>query len=288
MIPKTDPFAQSATDQPPKTDPSPMTDPTPMAEPKTPAAEAFGLVNSSVVTPAELGSALKEADDARKAMGGIDTKDPKFPGLNRAYFMKAYDLAEKVTHIKKDGADFTLHQKLEAVNKTIAPNGAETADIDSIGRTASIWIPNANRKVAGIVIAGTVQSVIAHDKFVETKIQLAGDADPARFKKDYIVISPTKLAGVKENAPAIILGVIVDQPATNIHGYAGTDDRVIWSTYAIDFGGSSADAAPAASAAPSTPATPSDAGGNEKSPLDDFKIEPPKTDFPIPSPPKSE
>jgi len=293
----------------PKPEPKPEPTPEPKPEPKPmPPVEVVGLANVPAVAPEELGKALKEASDARNELAGMDNTNAKYSATNRAYFMKAYTLAEKATHVKKDAADFSLKQRLDAAAKTVAPKGAEKADLEAIGRIAAAWIPAQQRTEPGMIVAGTVQSVTPRGKLFETKIQLAGEiAD--RFVKDYVVISAEKLTGVEENKPAIIFGVIVDNPLANIKGFVGDEQRVIWSTFAVDFnatGGTAPEPVnekpavtpepPAEKPAVEKPATPEvmpdkpavDPPKIEAPKLDAPAIEPPKFDFPAPELPKTD
>jgi hypothetical protein len=95
-----------------------------------------------------------------------------------------------------------------------------------LGRAGTTWLRSAGRRSNnGILLVGEVQAFGAKDDLYRTELVLSdgkmiasySDTDPAEF--------------FRPGEQVLLVGVIVDQPADHLLGYAGQDPSVIWGPF---------------------------------------------------------
>ena len=188
-------------------------------------------------TSAELGEALKAANDSGKEYAeALQSGDAAMEKGKRGGFLrKLYTLGERVTFVTETADDPSVAQRKDAIQKVVMQAGDATKLVPVFGKNAAIWINHASRKPTetGIVVGGTVTEIEKREGLFITKLSLAGEL-PEGMQKDYVIVSKMRLPHVGELAPALIFGAIIDNPAETIDGFTGTETRVIWSNFAIN------------------------------------------------------
>jgi hypothetical protein len=212
-----------------------------------------GPKNPPQFTSAELGEALKAANDSGKeyaeALQSGDATMEK--GKRGGFLLKLYTLGERVTFVTETADDPAVAQRKDAIHKVVMQAGDATKIVPIFGKNAAIWINHAKRKPTetGIVVGGTVTEIEKREGLFITKLSLAGELTEG-MQKDYIIVSKLKLPHVSELAPALIFGAIIDNPAETIDGFTGTETRVIWSNFAVNLSSDDPGASPFGDSAP--------------------------------------
>jgi hypothetical protein len=132
-------------------------------------------------------------------------------------------LAEKVTLLQGDASDVAAARAGAIAQLANIVEGR--AKFDELGQLAGYWF-SPNRAGEGIALAGKVQSSSEEGKNFRMEVKLPEVGMNAG--KVLTVLSAEK-PDLKEGDSALILGVIVKDPAANLHRYEGQgDDTVIW------------------------------------------------------------
>ena len=104
----------------------------------------------------------------------------------------------------------------------------DAAMADELGRLANLWMGAPSRKSPGIVLGGKVEAVQPSGEFFEVTVTLLG-TEP-KTKSHSIPVIVAEKPAVEPGESFVALGVIVDEPKTNLPGYTGDADRVIWAS----------------------------------------------------------
>lgn len=92
---------------------------------------------------------------------------------------------------------------------------------ESLGRWAATDFANTMRPSNGIGLAGVIEEVRTLGDQFRTFLRLPGRDSPIS------VISSQK-PNLAAGDTAIVVGLVVDDPAQNIAGYDGPDESVVW------------------------------------------------------------
>ena len=149
--------------------------------------------------------------------------------------LAAWDAGEKSV---RDGADLYKAMTEFAITASRAKPASDSVvkdvltrlvasekSLEMVDKFASYWI-SRDDKNKGIVLAGFVDDVVEGDGMFVSKIS-AGESVITVVSK----FNPGELfAGGQKG---LILGAIVDDPAAQIDGYTGPDQRVVWGSHGV-------------------------------------------------------
>ncbi len=188
------------------------------AEPIVPKSDAS-------FTVADLSKATQDAAQTNKALaeaakaGDAD----KLKAAEIANFRAMSHLATVLTFVKAEGpdADQLGVLKSQIADTLAAPDAvAAPAEREVVGKYAKVGINSPNRKESGLFAAGTIKKTEAHGRLFESQVELPGGTMVT-------VVTPQKPA-VGEGSEVLLLGAVVSDPAKNLAGYEGTDEKVIF------------------------------------------------------------
>lgn len=244
------------TDTPEVTVPSPVADPTATpettGEPATPATEEPTAEEPASETPATeepgasfepkqfvvkdavavdgetLGTANKEANLASDDLKAGSLTDNAAKKTKLSAFQKFCDLAKAVTFVDGDPAKEQLETRILTAEKVASLAAEEEATFKDVSEIAHQWIfrlPADRRPTSGVFLTGIVKDVQPAGELKLATIDLGGD-------RIVNVVTP-KDADVIVTDRVAVLGVIVEAPAAELTGYAGPEDKAVWSEHVI-------------------------------------------------------
>ena len=185
-------------------------------------AEAAGPRDAPTVTPAALAKAAHERGDSGPEDGGREPKDDN--QVKRAHrYLSWYALAEALTFVKDDPAHPQLDEQRQAIEQTVQAFAGDKKRLEALAFNAPRWLAFTKRTTAGIMLAGTVQTVEHVGKLYRVEIRL-GTAANAPLA---MVVSPTD-PHLTPNDEAVTLGSIVDHPAEQLTDYDGPESSLVW------------------------------------------------------------
>ena len=186
-----------------------------------------GVKDSPVYSAAEVGAALNAAHDAKLALDEeVGTDRDERRNRARDFYTAFCELAEKVTFV--DPNDRGLTERLEAVHGMFLEFQENPSTLEMIGKMAASWLRSTSRKSEGIFLTGMVKQVRPQGRLYEMQIELPD--------KDKTVVSAISAVNPR-NSPAssyqtssriVLLGTIVEDPASNLGHYEGDQSPVIW------------------------------------------------------------
>ncbi len=170
-----------------------------------------------------------DADDLAAALKPIQ---PEFEKLSVA------GAEEAVILITRNYTRFTeLAEKITLSEEKVHPVRSDAAGLlmsladkpDVISRlrqAGDVWLGAGSRRTNdGIVLVGRVQSIEAQDVLFRTELELSDGGSVASYSdtdpSDHVVSGDLVL----------LVGVIVEEPAEQILGYTGEDQRVLWAPF---------------------------------------------------------
>ncbi len=216
-----DPFAPPST---PDTFPPLPTTVTP------PAPEPVGPKNTKNVSLAEASQAMAAATQATDAYLRSTADSPDLKTVRKNFYFNLAKLAEAITGLKQqpgDDHDVTMRATASGLISQLV---GDRSRLDELGFLAGFWFDHPNRlqeNIDGIALAGTVQEVQPLGKNFRTVVKLFKGNFPNAKDMAVTVISAMK-PEVSAGDTAIVLGTIVKDPAQNLYGYDGREDRIVW------------------------------------------------------------
>jgi hypothetical protein len=130
-------------------------------------------------------------------------------------------LAETATYVTVDEGDGRVWGRREALRQTLLRAASDQEDASSLGRLAGHWLANAEREDDGILLAGTVRDVGRQGPFHLTRVVLFG------LPKEVTVASLGR-SPFQPRDRVLIAGSIVDDPASRLAGYEGSQAQIVW------------------------------------------------------------
>jgi hypothetical protein len=82
------------------------------------------------------------------------------------------------------------------------------------------------------VLTGMVKDSKPSGKLFESAVQSLGK--PLKGEPPLLMVVSASPLTDDPSRPVLVAGTIVKQPATNLRGYEGSAERVVWSAVAID------------------------------------------------------
>ena len=181
----------------------------------------LGPKNMEATSPYDTGAALAAA---KQAAGEIDTilaggsDKGTLRAAAREFYVRCAELAEQSTLVARGGDAETVLDETRAFLGSLIADGKK---LPVLGKGANSWI--ARDKGRGAALAGSVTSIDDLGELQEVQFKLLGT--------DTTITVITKgNADLMQGSQAVVLGIIVNDPSTNLIGYTGLDDKVIWST----------------------------------------------------------
>lgn len=209
-------------------DPTKMLDPLPAFEPKeavpdpSDATEAAPtrFSNAPELTAAEVNEALEDAQTIGRAWNL--TEDANSRDLLRQTYQALAELGEAVTFAAPDGQPDEA--EVTDLLKSLAEDDAKLANL---GKAGGAWLQHSQRDSSGLLVLGVVKGIERQGDLYETKFEtstgtplsLYTDTDPAD--------------AYKVDSDVLVLGVIIDDPASNLRGYEGDAESVVWSRLSV-------------------------------------------------------
>jgi len=212
-------------------DPEKMLDPFASPAPKDPvagptesadAAEATPsrFANAPRLTGAEVNEALEDAQTIVRAWNA--TEDANSRDLLRQTYLALAGLGEAITFAEQgsqlDEAEVT------GVLKSLTDDDTK---LTKLGEAGEMWI-GSKRGSVGVLLLGTVKGIERQGNLYETKLAVSADGNPVSLYTD---ADPGDAYQV--DSKALVLGAVIENPASNLSGYEGDAESVIWSQLSI-------------------------------------------------------
>lgn len=186
------------------------------------AAEATPprFANAPRLTGAEVNEAFKDAQTIVRAWNATEDADSK--DLLRQTYLALAGLGEAITFAEQgsqlDEAEVT------DVLKSLTDDDTK---LTKLGEAGEMWIGSKRGRV-GVLLLGTVKGIERQGDLYETKLAVSADANPTSLYTDG---DPRDAYQV--DSKALVLGAVIEDPASNLSGYEGEAESVIWSQLSI-------------------------------------------------------
>lgn len=215
-------------------DPTKMLDPPPSPEPddsETESTEPADIApstptrfpNARKMTEAELNEARKDAQTIARAWNLAEDAD-SMELLGQTYRALA-ELGEAITFA---GQDSKLDEAdVAGVLKSLADDDKKLA---LLGRAGAVWWQRSERDNAGVLLLGVVKSTEQHGDLYETKLAVS-DGDSIVIVSLYNETDPADI--LKVDSDVLVLGAIIEDPASSLTGYEGDAESVVWSRLSV-------------------------------------------------------
>jgi hypothetical protein len=183
-----------------------------------------GPKNGAVFTLSDVSAALAAANDAATAWADFTAETDQTDETNATeardrFYASVAKLAETVTLMRGETGDQQAARS--AVGEMLLNRFGDRQKFESLGRWAAADFANTMRPSNGIGLAGAIEEVRALGDQFRTFLRLPGRDSPIS------VISSQKPNLVAGDS-AIVVGLVVDDPAQNIVGYDGPEESVVW------------------------------------------------------------
>jgi hypothetical protein len=211
-------------------DPTKMLDPLPALEPKDSVTESTVPADAADSTPArfanapkrteaELNEALEDAQTIARAWNLAE--DVEMELLRQAYQALA-GLGEAITFAGPDSQpdDAEVASLLESLAE-------DEKKLEMIGKAGEVWL-RSERETAGVLLLGVVKSIEKQGDLYETKLAVSGGGSPISSYSD---TDPAN--AYKVDSDVLVLGAIIEDPASNLTGYEGDAESVVWSRLSV-------------------------------------------------------
>ena len=176
-------------------------------------APGVRLPNAPKVTAEELNRALIDAQLAAQ-----DWKNAPSTNCYRAFAKlgEAMTLCQQVSPQAKKSAD----ELLKMLN-------GDDGQMEKLAQVGALWVNSDARDNNGVLLVGVVRAVKRNRDLYEAELEVPNTSDPVYVCSD---VNPGDIYQVESRIA--VLGAIVGDPATNLAGYGGNAQRVVWSTIA--------------------------------------------------------
>ena len=188
-----------------------------------PPSPEWGPVGAPTVTRKELASAIEaaRAADARLDQAQL-SRDATLREAAKEFYRAFADLAVKATHVDHEGAD----AELESSRQLVSAFEFDDKKQRLIGNAAGGWIQNDLGD--GVLAGGSIENVQIVGDLPQFKLNLFGKSG-----RSVTVVTPmdpdhNPVSRFQNGDRVLLLGVVVRDPARNLRGYAGGEDKVVW------------------------------------------------------------
>ena len=119
-----------------------------------------------------------------------------------------------------------VHSRAMAVAKELVDRlSRDDAQLETLARAGVRWLDSGRRNNQGVLLVGTVKRADPRGDLCEIHLQIAGGESPlSALAYDHGRHTETYQVGSK----VLVLGAVIDDPATDLVGYTGDAERVIW------------------------------------------------------------
>jgi len=209
-------------------DPTKMLDPLPTFEPEeavtdpsdSTEATPTRFSNAPNLTGGEVNEALEDAQTIARAWNLAEDADSR--ELLRQTYHALAELGEAVTFAGQDGQPDEA--EVTGLLKSLTEDDKKLANL---GKAGGAWLQHSQRDSAGLLVLGVVKGIEQQGDLYETKFEtstgtllsLYADTDPAD--------------AYKVDSDVLVLGAIIDDPASNLTGYEGDAESVVWSRLSV-------------------------------------------------------
>jgi hypothetical protein len=186
----------------------------PEVDPEAEAAAA-GLRKAPQITPAELRTAVEEAQTAFSALKAAQADDIR-PLLRQTYPVLA-KLGETVAFSQPAGDEW------RAAGELLQTVLAEEEKLALLGRVGGGWLRAPARDNNGVLLVGTVKQVRQQGRYHVTDLLIPGGDQVVAV---YSIAEPGETYG--PDAQLVVFGAILSDPRSELEGYDGDAEYVIW------------------------------------------------------------
>lgn len=198
-------------------------------EPSTPFEPKQFVVTDAVAVDGEtLGEANKAANLAMDDLKTGQLTDNEAKKTKVAAFQKFCELAKAVTFVDGDPAKEQLNTRVLTAEKVATMAVEEEAAFKDVSEIAHQWIYKLSaerRPTSGVFLTGIVKDVQPAGELKLAMVDLGGDR--------IVNVVTSKDADVLATDRVAVLGVIVEQPAADLIGYDGPEEKAVWSEHVL-------------------------------------------------------
>jgi hypothetical protein len=193
-------------------------------------SEPVRIKDAPSFSATDVSAALQTAKDAEPGLvNGSMSDGREVAQAKGASYSKLADLAQKATFVDADNAP-AESAKLEQESDALFRKVFSTAHTrEEVAQIVLMWIASPNRRHGGVFFAGSVASHENKGTVSECSIDLGSGKPPLP------VLLPAA-AGEQLKAPTspvIVVGWLIDKPAEQVPGYAGTAQQAVFASKLI-------------------------------------------------------
>ncbi len=223
----------------------------PVAKPGTQPADGIELASGRSFTSDDLGKALKETAQAfgcskcnstgkvtrsvtevqevdgqkKEVQKQVDVECDACKGhpskdMTDAAYVAFCNLGEVLAFVKGDDGQGQLGDRKLAARAVLESAAGEPGNADKIGERAAELLDNSDRLKPGVLLAGKIEKTASEGAYHVTEVLLAKATQPVTL------VSRQPLSAAQGDQVAV-LGAIVEEPRSNLRGYAGDKPLVI-------------------------------------------------------------
>jgi hypothetical protein len=182
----------------------------------------LGVKRDNYSSPQQIGDALKLANTVNQEwdLSATTVSKAERRTLAMKFYTRFCELAEHVTYA--DTSQGGLEGRQQAIKDLLGGMHSDAGKMALLSAAGKSWLNSSSRKNDGIVLVGEVTGIKSEGPLYRTTIKPAGGEEIDVYSK----VDPTDHYLVSDRL--IVLGAIVDDPAVNLHGYAGDAAVTVW------------------------------------------------------------
>ena len=185
------------------------------------------IVDAPEYSPAELQQAIEAASGSATGLAEVDLNNPDdVPAVGQHYARLCY-LAQ-VSAFASDAAEqegqpdpFTLQIEAEGIFLAVFEDQRSR---DAASQVAGPWIAWDKRPHGGVLFSAAPVGSDTEGELAVYRFELGGEEVTVVTAEPVV----TRSQSWTKPGPVGVVGVVVDQPASNLSGYDGNEPRVIW------------------------------------------------------------
>jgi hypothetical protein len=206
-------------------EPAPLEAPaaTPLAT-NPPPAEPVRVANAPSFGEADVTAALKNASEAEPVLAkGSWTESAEVAQAKGKSYMALADLAQKATFVETTGASADATKLQQQADEFFKRALSDAHLRNEVAQMVPRWLNHPKRPQNGVFLAGNVTRGETKGSVVEYSIELAGGPTVA-----VLVPASGEQPVEAPGRPAVVAGLIVDQPAEAVAGYTGSAPQAVF------------------------------------------------------------